>query len=307
MVLHRPGHVLVEPALAELPLDAWESTKDTLQLYMQVVGKIRLALAPPEPQWAHVTLYVTSRGLTTGPMPLRNRTLQIDFDFIAHKLILTASDGGSQSLNLTPRSVANFYDDVFALLEELKIVIDINPIPQEVPTPISFEKDTIHASYDRDFVHRFWQILVFADSALKKHRAPFPGRHTPVHFFWGGFDLAYTRYSGRPATPPPTAPWLIRTSMDAEEIYAGFWMGDARFPEPAFGAYVYPKPDGLELVKIRPASAFWNEKIGLFLLRYDDVRKASSPADTVLEFFSSTYAACASCARWDETLRMEGQ
>jgi hypothetical protein len=305
MVLHRSGGVLAPSSLPELTLETWQPTKDTLQLYTQVVGKIRLLLAPPEPQWAHVTFYVTSRGLTTGPMPYRDRALQIDFDFILHTLIITTSDGGRQSLDLGPRTVADFYNDVFALLEELKIVIDINPIPQEVPTPISFEKDTIHASYDRDFVGRFWQILVFSDSVLKKHRAPFQGRHTPVHFFWGGFDLAYTRYSGRPATPPPDSPWLMRTSMDAEEIYAGFWLGDARFPEPAFGAYIYPKPEGLESFASRPAAASWNEKIGLFLLRYDDVRTSSSPADMLLEYFSSTYQACAFCARWDDS--MEGK
>jgi hypothetical protein len=289
-------------AWPELPLDAWQTSKDTLQLYTQIAGKIRLALAPPEPQWAHVTLYVTARGLTTSPMPYRDKTIQMDFDLIAHKFVINVSDGASLSIDLRPRSVADFYNDVFALLEELGILIDINPIPQEVPNPISFEKDTIHSSYDREYVHRFWQILASVDTVFKQHRAPFKGRHTPVQFFWGGCDLAYTRYCGRPATPPPGSNKLMRLSMDTEELYAGFWPGDARLAEPAFGVYIYPKPDGLETSKISPSAAAWNPALGLFVLRYDDVRKSSAPADMILEFLASTYRGCATIAAWDRSL-----
>jgi len=302
MVLRGRADVVTSQAWPELPLAAWQASKDTLQLYTQIVGKIRLALAPPEPQWAHVTLYVTARGLTTSPMPYRDKTIQMDFDFVAHKFIIDVSDGGSLSLDLRPRSVADFYADVFALLEELGVVVHVNPIPQEIPDPISFEKDTIHSAYDPEYVHRFWQVLATVDTVFKRHRAPFNGRHTPVHFFWGSFDLAYTRYCGRPATPPPGSNRMMRLSMDAEELYAGFWPGDARLPEPAFGVYIYPKPDGLEAAKIAPSAAAWNADIGLFVLRYDDVRRSSSPADMVLEFLASTYTGCATMAAWDRSL-----
>lgn len=302
MVLHRRSNVLEAPSLPELPLDAWRPTKETLQLYVQVAGKIRLGFAPPEPEWAHVTLFVTPRGLTTGPMPYRDRTFAIDFDFVSHELIVQSSDGTSRSLGLRPRPVADFYNDVFALLEELNIIADINPIPQEVANPISFEKDTVHASYDAEQVGRFWQILRFSDVVLKKHRAPFRGRHTPVHFFWGGFDLAYARYSGRPAPPPPGVSAMMKASMDAEEIYSGFWLGDDRFPEPAYASYIYPKPDGVESAKILPEAAFWNNDVGLYVLKYDDVRRSRDPVSSILDFLSSTYDACASLARWDPSL-----
>lgn len=282
-----------------LPLAQWQSTKDTLQLYTQVVGKVRMVLAPPEPQWSHVTLYVTSRGLTTSPMPYRKRTFQIDFDFIAHKLLIASSDGRTRTLNLEPRSVASFYDCVMSLLSDLDISVTITPMAQEVPDPIAFSQDTTHASYDADYVHRFWTVLSLIDSALKRHRAPFRGRHTPVQFFWGSFDLAYTRYTGKPAAPPPNANFIFRTSMDVEEIYAGFWPGDARFSEPALGCYVYPKPPDLEQRTLRPSAAFWNAQLGLFILRYDDIRTAQSPEDAILEFLSSAYDECASCAGWD--------
>lgn len=299
MVLHRRSHGV---ALPELPLETWQASKDTLQLYTQIIGKLRLALSPPEPEWAHVVLYVTSRGLTTGPIPYRDRTFQVDFDFIAHKLIINASDGTSESIGLGPRRVADFYADVFALLEELDIIVDINPIPQELPNPISFEKDTLHAAYDADAVHRFWQALTFADTVLKIHRAPFFGRHSLVHFFWGGFDLAYTRYSGKPATPPPGANKMMRLSMDVEEVYTGFWMGDARYPAPAFASYVYPKPPKLETFGVRPSAAAWNEQVGLFILPYDAVRTADDPTAALLEFFASTYQVCSECSGWDASL-----
>ena len=283
-----------------LPLKSWQDTRDTLQLYTQIAGKVRLELSPPEPEFAHVTLYLTARGMTTGPMPCSgDRTLQIDFDFIAHRVVLTTSDGGIRSIALAARSVADFYKEFMALLGELKVTCAITPIPQEVADLTPLDQDAKHSSYDAESVHRFWHVLRQVDTALKKHRAPFRGRHTPVQFFWGGFDLAYTRYSGLPATPPPGANMLYRLSMDAQEIYAGFWPGDPRFPEPAFASYVYPKPAGIEQSKIRPRAAFWKEQLGLFILRYEDVRGAASPADTLKEFFSSTYEVSATLAGWD--------
>jgi len=235
-------------------------------------------------------------------MPYRGRAFQIDFDLLAHELVIRTSEGTRQSLGLRARSVADFYNDVFALLETLDILIDINPIPQEVPNPISFEKDDLHASYDREYVERFFRVLSTIDTVFKRHRAPFKGRHSPVHFFWGSFDLAYTRYCGRPSVPPASVAKMVQLSLDAEEIYAGFWPGDARLPEPAFGAYVYPKPERVEQSRIAPSGATWNKDIGLFVLRYEDVRTSGSPEDAVLEFLGSTYGACSSLAAWDQSL-----
>ena len=293
----------VQALWPELRLDAWQDTKDTLQLYTQIVGKVRLALAPPEPEFAQVTLYVTARGLTTSPMLLGERTFQIDFDSIDHAVIISVSDGSTRRIALQPpRSVADFYAAMLAALDELKLAVHINPVPQEVPDLTPCDQDTKHSAYDPDSVLRFWSILRISDMLLKRHRAPFRGRHTPVHFFWGGFDLAYTRYSGRPAQPPPGANYLFRLSMDAEEIYAGFWPGDARFPEPAFASYVYPRPAGIEKAAILPSAAAWNEQVGLFLLRYEDVRTSTSPQELVQSFLSSTYEASATLAGWDRAL-----
>jgi len=282
-----------------LPLADWQATCDTLHMYTQILGKIRLMRAPAEPQWAHVALYVTARGLTTSPMPYEERTFQMDLDLIAHKLLILVSDGKTRSIDLGA-SVAAFYGDVMRALETLRINVPINTKPQEVPDPIPFEKDTVHATYERKSVERFFQILARVDSIMKEHRAPFRGRHTPVHFFWGTFDLAYARFSGRPLTPPPGANLLMRVGGDAEEINAGFWPGDARFPEPAFFAYAYVKPDGLERAAVQPAQAFWSKELGEFMLRYDDVRAAKSPRDALLTFFRSTFQAGFEAAHWDK-------
>jgi hypothetical protein len=282
-----------------LPLGSWQDTRDTLHMLAQIVGKVRLALAPPEPEFSHVTLYVTARGLTTSPMPCGNRTVQIDFDFIAHKLVIQTSDGDIRSIALVPRAVAEFYKEFVALLGDLKIDVKISPIPQEVVDLTPFDQDTKHASYDADSVQHFWYVLRKVDALLKRHRAPFRGRHTPVHFFWGSFDMCYDRFSGRPASPPPGANYLFRKSLDAEQIYTGFWPGDARFPEPAFASYVYPKPDGIELASIRPNSASWNAQLGEFVLRYDDMRMSATPEDTLMEFLRSTYDVSADLAKWD--------
>lgn len=298
MVLHRRAHVVIAPALPALPLAEWRATKDTLQLCLQMIGKLKLELAPPEPEWAHVTLLVTSRGLTTGPVPYRDRSFQIDVDLVAHELQIRSSDGRDRSLKLEPRTVASFYEDLFALLEAMDIVVDINPIPQEVPDPIAFDKDNVHASYDADAVTRFFRQLSFADTVLKEHRAPFEGRHSAVQFFWGGFDLAYTRYSGRGAAPPPGASRMMQIAMDVEEIYAGFWPGDSRYDAPAFGAYVYPKPDGIERRVIGPKGAAWNEQIGLFLLPFEVVRTAPDPVAALREFLTTTFEECRTCAGW---------
>jgi hypothetical protein len=287
-----------DSAWPALPLEPWKDTRDTLHMYMQVVGKIRLGLSPPEPEFGQVALYLTARGLTTGPMPYGDINLQIDFDFIGHQLYFATSDGRLERLALTPRSVRDFYADVLAALRTLNIDVAINPKPQEVQDPIPFPEDVVHASYDASSVNAFWRILSSVDSVFKAFRAPYRGRHTPVNVWWGSCDLAYARYSGRAASPPPNSGYIMRHSMDAEEVAAGFWAGDGRYPAPAFYAYVYPKPDGIENATIRPPSASWNATLGEFLLPYESVRKAPSPEAEILEFLESTYQTGRRLGNW---------
>jgi hypothetical protein len=283
----------------DIPYEPWKDTKDTLHMYTQVIGKLRLALSPPEPEWAHAALYVTARGLTTGPVPFEDRVFQVDFDLIDHALSIAASDGGTHRSALVPRTVADFYAMVMEALRSLGIDVHISIVPSEVSDPIPFPQDTVHASYDPGSVGRFWRALVQVDKVLRVHRGSFLGRSSPVNFFWGTFDMAYTRYSGRPAEPPPGSGLIFRRSADAEQICAGFWPGDERFPRPAFFSYAYPKPEGLERAEILPAAATWSDEIGEFLLPYHDVRTAASPAQDLLTFFRSAYEAGAALAGWD--------
>jgi Family of unknown function (DUF5996) len=283
----------------EIPFEAWKDTKDTLHRYTQVVGKLRLALSPPEPEWAHTALYVSARGLTTGPIPYEDRVFQVDFDLIDHALAIAASDGATHRIALVPRSVAEFHALVMGALRSLGIDVAISVVPSEVPDPIPFPEDTAHGSYDPVPVGRFWRALVQVDRVLRVHRGSFLGRSSPVNFFWGTFDLANTRYSGRRAEPPPGSGLIYRRSADAEQICAGFWPGDERFARPAFFAYSYPRPEGLERAKVLPAAASWSDEIGEFLLPYDDVRTSGSPARDLMAFFRSTYEAGAELGGWD--------
>lgn len=289
---------LADGAWPALPLASWESTRATLHMYAQIVGKIRLALAPFEPQWSNVPLFVTARGLTTGPMRLDDRTFAIDFDLLSHEVLVHANDGSLRTIPLLPaKSVAEFYVGLMDALGEIGLAVTINTMPQEITNPIRFTDDTEHTTYEPLPVTTFFRILALVDVAMKTHRAPFRGRHTPVQFFWGTFDLAYARFSGTPATPPSDNV-IVRNAMDAEEICAGFWAGDERFPEPGFWCYAYPKPDGLESLTIAPGTASWNPTMGEFVLRYEDVRTSASPFETLLEFFRSTYDVCAAKANW---------
>ena len=284
----------------ELPLAEWDATRATLHMYCQVVGKIRLALAPAEPEWAHTPFYLTSRGFTTSPIPYRERTFQIDFDFIAHKVDIVVSDGESHSIALIDgRSVAAFYKEIMQALASFAIDVKIWPVAVEVPDPVNLSEDLQNKTYVAEHANRFFRTLVPIDATFKEHRAPYRRRHTLVQFFWGTFDLAYARFSGRPATPP-SKDVIMREAMDAEEICVGFWAGDKRFPEAAFWAYAFPKPDGLERQTIAPAASFWNADMGLFMLRYEDVRKSKSPHDMIREFLTSTYDVCAAFSKWDE-------
>lgn len=281
-----------------LPLAQWRETCDTLHLCVQIAGKVRLALSPPEPEWAHVALYVTPHGLTTGPIPYRDRTFEIVFDFVEHRVAIVVSDGTIREVPLEPRSVAGFYRWFVNALAELDLHARIWPMPVEVADPIRFDRDERHAAYDAEAAGRFHRVLALVDAAVKRHRAPFRRRHTLVQFFFGTFDLAYARFSGRPATPP-SDDVIMRGAMDAEEICVGFWPGDARFPEPAFWCYAYPKPDGAEQLKVEPAQAFWSDAMGEFVLRYDDVRRAPSPEDSIDKFLTSTFDGLSALARWN--------
>jgi hypothetical protein len=285
-----------------LPLAAWRETRDTLHMYTQIVGKIRLALAPLEREWANVPLYLTPRGFTTSAMPDGERMLQIDFDFVRHAIDVTASDGHSGSIALLPaRCVADVYAEIMDVLAALGVRVKIWPMAVEVPNPTRCDEDRLHASYDPQYVQRFHRALVRIGSAFMEYRAPYRGRHTAVVFFWGSFDLAYARYSGRDADPPPNADAMTRIAMDAQEVAAGFWPGDDRFPEPAFYCYAFPKPAGIEQATIGPASAGWHAGLGEFVLRYDDVRAAASPRAALLEFLTTTYDAATKLAALDPT------
>ncbi len=289
----------VHDAWPALPLDAWRDTYATLHLWTQIVGKVCLALSPPVNHWWQVTLYVTPRGLTTGPIPYGTRSFAVSFDFIDHNLHIQTSDGTSKTLGLFPRSVAAFYHEFMAALRALHIDVTINALPQEIPNPIPCDEDDLHASYDPEYAERCWRILVQADRVFNLFRARFIGKCSPVHFFWGSFDLAVTRFSGRRAPERPGADRMTREAYSHEVISVGFWPGSGPVQEAAFYAYAAPAPPGLDRAVIRPASAWYSTEMGEFLLRYDDVRRADDPDAVLLDFLQSTYAAAADLAGWD--------
>src|SRR5262245_429892 len=282
-----------------LPLDQWQNACDTLHMWTQIVGKTRLELTPMMNQWWQVPLYVTPRGPTTSPIPYDERIFDAEFDFIHHELNIRVSDGSERTIPLSSRSVADFYAEYMSRLRELGIEVSVYTTPVEVPDPIPFEKDTIHASYDPEFANRFWRILVQTDTVLKEFRAYFTGKSSPVHFFWGSFDMAVTRFSGRPAPVKPDADRITREAYSHEVISCGFWPGDTRFPAPAFYTYSAPAPQGFDKQRVRPDRAFYSAELGEFLLKYDDVRAADSPRDAIFDFAQSTYEAGARLAGWD--------
>ncbi len=288
----------------ELPLAEWAETCATLQLWTQVVGKIRLAHAPLINHWWQVPLYVTSRGLTTSVIPYGSRAFQLDFDFIDHALIIQTTDGATEKVALTPRSVADFYAEVMGRLRALGLETRIWTMPVEIPDAVRFDQDHAHASYDADYAQRFWRALVDADRVCTKFRAPFLGKVSPVHFFWGSFDLAVTRFSGRSAPKltsdsPHLGAWVMQEAYSHEVSSCGFWPGNGGYGKPAFYSYAYPEPAGFGDAPVRPDGAAYNRELGQFILPYDAVREATSPDDYLLEFLQSTYAAAADLARWD--------
>jgi hypothetical protein len=288
----------------ELPTAAWRDTCATLQLWAQIVGKIRLAKSPWLNHSWHVTLYVTPRGLTTSPVPDGARTFQIDFDFIDHRLRISTSDGTHRHFALAGHSVASFYAATLAALAELGIAVAIDEMPNELPDPVRFSSDTAHAFYDPEAIGRFLQILVNCDRVFKQFRTGFLGKASPVHFFWGSFDLAVTRFSGRraprhPGGVPHLPDAVAHEAYSHEVSSAGFWPGSGAIDYPAFYCYAYPEPSGFRTTKVRPDAAFFSEALGEFILPYDAVRTAADPDAALLDFLQSTYEAAAIAAKWD--------
>lgn len=287
-----------------LPLEAWEDTYATLHMWTQIVGKIRLVQAPWVNHSWHVTLYVTARGLTTSPIPHGERTFQIDFDFIDHRLLIKTNDGAIKTMALQPRTVADFYQDLMSNLWQLGLEVKIHTMPNEIISAIPFDKDHIHASYDAEYANRFWRALVQADRVLKEFRSRFVGKCSPVHFFWGSFDLAVTRFSGRkgpehPGGIPNCPDWVTREAYSHQVSSCGFWPGGGTIPYPVFYAYAYPEPNGFDAVPIHPGNAYYDSTMREFLLPYDVVRNAESPDTVLLEFLQSSYEAAANLGDWN--------
>ena len=283
-----------------LPLAEWKDTYATLHMWTQIVGKIRLALGPPINHFWGTTFYVTARGLTTSAMPHHKGTVEINFDFIAHALEIVTSLGETRSFRLVPRTVAQFYFELMSALHSLGIDAKVWTMPVEVPRPVRFNLDEAHSSYDSEYAHRFWQVLVSVDTVLRKFRSRFIGKASPVHFFWGSFDLAATRFSGRRAPERPDADFITEEAYSHEVISHGFWPGDgAVIKDAAFYAYAAPEPAGFKDQRVMPSKAFYSGEKNEFFLMYDDVRLAHSPEQALLEFCQSTYEAGANLGHWD--------
>jgi len=266
----------------ELPYEAWTDTLDTLQMVLQIMGKVRVALSPKEPEWAHITLYVSARGITTGPVPSAAGLLEVEADFVEHQIVITTSAGDTTTVALRPRPIAEFWTEFVAALRSVDVNTELSTMPQEVADPVAFPDDTTHHSYDAESVHRFWRALTLMEPVFAGYRAAFTGRVSRVQFFWGSVDLAVTRFN------------------DSAEMSVGWWPGNAGFPHPAFYAYASPKPDGIEQVQLACPDAGWNADLGEYILLYDDVRAAPSPAAVLREFLDAAYDACAS--GWDPDL-----
>jgi Family of unknown function (DUF5996) len=287
----------------ELPYAEWKDTLQTLHLWTQVVGKVRMALTTPVNHWWHVPLYVSARGLTTQPIPYGTRSFEIDFDFLDHQLRVQVCEGDVRAMELRPRTVADFHARLMAMLAELGIQVRISTLPQEIPDPIPFEQDTVHASYDAEAANRFWRALAQADRVMREFRAGWLGKCSPVHLFWGSLDLAVTRFSGRLAPPHPGAPGLpdgvTREAYSHEVSSAGFWPGSAAFPQAAFYAYFYPEPPGYRTASVKPEGAYYSADFGEWILPYEAVRTAPDPDAALMDFLQSTYAAGADLGGWD--------
>ena len=292
----------IETVWPELQWAQWSKTVDTLHMWTQIVGKTRLVLSPLQAQWWNVPLYVSARGLSTSAMPSGAEMLEIEFDFISHDLRYRLSNGTILTTPLRSQSVSEFYNEYQRSLAMLGVSVRIDPMPCELSAPIRFDEDTHHATYDSEAAHRFWRILLRVEQIFQQFSSRFLGKVSPAHFFWGSFDLAVTRFSGRRAPARPNADVITREAYSHEVISAGFWPGNGGFGEAAFYCYAAPSPAGLEQAKVRPAAASYNAGLGEFILKYDDLRAESSPDAALLEFLESTYEAAANLAKWDRAL-----
>ena len=282
-----------------LPLEEWRDTCATLHMWTQIVGKVRLAQTPLVNHWWNVPLYVSARGLTTTAIPYGDISFEMEFDFVDHKLEITCSHGTSATVALEPKSVATFYEETMAALRGLGLEVHIWKMPVEIADPIPFDQDHKHASYDPEYVNRCWQILRSSERVMQEFRSPFIGKCSPVHFFWGSFDLAVTRFSGRPAPPRPDADPITREAYSHEVISHGWWPGQGPLGKPAYYSYTAPAPDGLRDAKLRPGQAYYSKDLGLFVLLNDDMRTAADPDAVLMDFMQSTYEAGANLAKWD--------
>jgi Family of unknown function (DUF5996) len=282
-----------------LPLADWKETYDTLHMWTQIVGKVRLRLTPLVNHWWNVPLYVTARGLTTSRIPYGERAFEIWFDFVRHQLVIETSDGVVKTLPLVPRSVADFYQEFMRTLRSVEIDVKIWRMPVEIPNPIAFDQDHVHASYDPAAVEKFWHILLSVDAVFQQFRSGFVGKCSPVHFFWGSFDLAVSRFSGRRAPERPGADAMTREAYSHEVSSVGFWPGGGDIKGAAFYSYTVPEPHGFKEARVRPEAALYQKELGEFLLMYEDVRTAKSPSAALLDFCESTYEAGASLGNWD--------
>ena len=282
-----------------LPLESWKDTYATLHMWTQMVGKVRLRLTPLVNHWWNVPLYVTARGLSTSLIPYGQRAFELWFDFVGHRLVLETSDGMLKSIALRPQSVAEFYQEFMEMLRSAGIEVRIWRMPVEIPNPIPFDEDRVHASYDPASVEKFWHILLSVAAVFTQFRAGFIGKSSPVHFFWGSFDLAVSRFSGRVAPERPGADYITREAYSHEVSSVGFWPGAGDIKDAAFYSYTVPEPLGFKEARVRPASAYYQKQVSEFLLMYEDVRKSESPTATLLDFCQSTYEAGANLGNWD--------
>jgi Family of unknown function (DUF5996) len=281
-----------------LPYESWKDTYATLHMWTQIAGKIALATVPPVNHSWGIAMHLTSRGLITAVIPHGERSFTIEFDLVDHRLLVQTADGKTGVIELRPRSVAEFYRELMALLRNMSLAVKIWPMPVEIPSPIRFDQDSEHHTYDPAAANQFWQILVNVARVLTVSRCSFVGKCSPVHFFWGSFDLAVTRFSGRRA-PPRDGPQFMRDAYSHEVISHGFWPGNAMVPGPVFYAYAVPEPAGLKEARIRPEGAYYHRELGEFILPYELVRTAPSPDQAILDFVDSTYDAAATLAHWD--------
>jgi hypothetical protein len=295
-----------------LPFSEWKETAATLHMWTQIVGKIRLSLTPWTNHSWHVTLYLTARGLTTSPIFFGARVLQIDFDFVDHVLRMQTGEGTRKNIKLAPKAVATFYREVMEALRELEIPLEINTSPNEVDPAIPFEQNEKDSAYDPEYANRFWRVLLQTDRIFKEFRAGFCGKCSPIHFFWGSFDLAVTRFSGRrapqhPGGVPHLPDAITREAYSHEVSSLGFWPGNEMMPEPIFYSYAYPEPKGFSEAKVQPAGASYNPQLKEFVLPYDAVRRAAAPDQALLDFAQSTYDAASTLGNWDRAAFVEAK